>query len=580
MHRPGEKANVGTFLMVAFLVLLLAFSPGGSKASPTQKNTVSTSSLKEVRRSSAESNEVRENIRCHVEQLEEDVALQVGRERVAFNALLADFYRSNDFNPVWVKRSQITELLETIKSVEADGLLSRDYHISGIRNFYNNPPGSPFLKARYELLLTDAMFKLSYHLLHGKVDPEKIDPNWNLSKGSDGNGLIERLRNAVAGDSLAAVVAKLPPNHPKYINLKAGLAKYRQIAAKGGWGSIPGGSSIKEIGQYDDRIPALRRRLEITGEIAMFSQVDTSFASSAMVYSAELKEAVKSFQKRHGLEVDGAVGPKTLKALNVPVAQRVDQIRINLDRYRWFVQKLEPTFVLVNIAGFTVQYVENGRYKWGSRVIVGEPYWKTPVFKAQMQYIIFNPAWNVPPGILKKEALPAIKRNPEYLSQHDLQVIDRSGRVVNPDSVNWTAYSAGLLPYRLRQPPGDRNALGRVKFMFPNKHLVYLHDTPGKHLFDKSTRAFSHGCIRLQNPFELAQLLLGWGTEDIQEAVDAEKTRTVHLPRKVPVFLVYLTAVAEDDEVLFRNDVYSRDAAVLKALKAPYPYKSVESCVF
>ena len=566
--------------MIAFLVLLLAFSPGSSKTPPVQNKTVTSPSVKEVQRSSVKNYEIRENIRCHIEQLEEDVALQIGKEKVAFNSLLADFYRSNDFSPVWVKRSQITELLDAIRSVEADGLLPGDYHLSGIQNFYDKSPRSPFLKARYELLLTDAMFKLSYHLLHGKVNPEKIDPNWNLSGGVNGNGLVSRLRNALDGDSLAAVISKLRPNNPKYTSLKAGLAKYRQIAAKGGWKSIPEGSSIKETGQYDDRVPALRRRLEITGEIAALSQVDTSFASSAMLYSDELKEAVKRFQVRHGLEVDGAVGPRTLRALNVPVAQRVDQIRLNLDRYRWFIQKLEPTFLLVNIAGFTVQYVKDGNYKWGSRVIVGEPYWKTPVFKAEMQYIIFNPAWNVPPGILRKEALPAIKKNPDYLAKHNLQVIDRNGRVVNSGSIDWAAYSAGSLPYRLRQPPGTSNALGRVKFMFPNKHLVYLHDTPSKHLFDKSTRAFSHGCIRLQNPLELAEILLEWSHDDIQKTVDGRKTRTVHLPQKIPVFLLYLTAVAEGEEVLFRNDVYSRDAAVLQALNEPYPYKTVESCTF
>ena len=566
--------------MIALLVMLLAFSPSNSQVPPKENISVSPTAVKKVRQDVKKISEVRESIRCHIEQLEEDVALQIGQEKVAFNALLADFYRSNDFNPVWVKRSQITELLESIRSVESDGLLSKDYHLAEIQNFHDKTPRSPFLKARYELLLTDAMFKLSYHLLNGKVDPEKIDPNWNISEAGDGNGLVDKLRGALAGDSLAAVMTALRPSHPKYISLKNGLAKYRKIAANGGWVMIPDGPSIKEENQYDERIPALRRRLEVTGEIAALSKVDTAFASSAMLYTPELNEAVKRFQKRHGLETDGAVGPKTLRALNVSVDQRIEQIRVNLDRYRWFVQKLEPSFLLVNIAGFTVQYIDNGEYKWGSRVIVGEPFWKTPVFKAEMQHVIFNPAWNVPPGILRKEALPAIKKNPGYLSRHNLQVIDRSGRVVNPGSVNWSAYSAGSLPYRLRQPPGSKNALGRVKFMFPNKHLVYLHDTPSKHLFDKSTRAFSHGCIRLQNPLELAEVLLGWSEEEIQKVISKGRTRTVNLPAKVPIFLLYLTAVAEEDEVLFREDVYSRDAAVLNALNRQYPYKSVQSCTF
>ena len=566
------------FIMVVILVLLLAISPSGSAEASPQKNDVSAT--KHVRSSSGGSSDVRENIRCHIEQLEEDVALQIGREKVAFNALLADFYRSNDFSPVWVERSQVTELLEAIKSVEADGLSPKDYHIDGIQEFYDDAPSSPFLKARYELLLTDAMFKMSYHLLHGKVDPEKIDSNWNLSKGENGNGLVGSLGDALAGDSLSAVISTFRPRHPKYTSLKEGLARYRQIAADGGWMSIPDGPTIKEPGQYDDRMPALRRRLEITGEIEELALVDTSYASTALLYSSELMDAVKRFQARLGLDVDGAVGPKTLRALNVPVSRRIDQIRLNLDRYRWFIQKLEPTFLLVNVAGFTVQYVENWNYRWGSRVIVGEPYWKTPVFKADMQYIIFNPSWNVPPGILRKEALPAIKNNTGYLARNGLQVIDRNGRVVNPASINWSSYSAGSLPYRLRQPPGTRNALGRVKFMFPNKHLVYLHDTPSKHLFDRSTRAFSHGCIRLQNPLELAQILLGWREDDVENVIATGKTRTVHLPQRVPIFMVYLTALVENDEVLFRDDVYKRDEAVFSALNEPYPYKTVESCTF
>ncbi|NEX13462.1 MAG: murein L,D-transpeptidase [Prosthecochloris sp.] len=565
------------FVMIALLVVLLAFGPGSTQTPPVQKRTVAASSVTEVKRKSGKNHEIRENIRCHIEQLENDQALRKGRERMAFNAYLADFYRSNDFSPVWVKRSQISEMLDAIKSVEADGLLSQDYHLSAIQEFYENSPDTPFLKARYELLLTDAMFKLSYHLLHGKVDPEKLDSNWNLSEGVNGDGLAGMLRNALAGDSLAASIAQLRPKHPSYSSLKEGLARYRRLAADGGWGTVPEGPTIKEIGQYDARIPALRGRLEISGEIEQLSKVDTSYADEAMRYSVGLQEAVKKFQNRHGLQEDGEVGPKTLRALNVPVEKRVEQIRINLERYRWFVQKLEPTYLLVNIAGFNITYFEQGAFKWGSRVIVGEPFWKTPVFKAQMQYVIFNPSWNVPPGILRKEALPAIRKDPGYLSRHGLQVVDRNGNVVNPGSVNW---ASGAQSYRLRQPPGSRNALGRVKFMFPNKHLVYLHDTPGKHLFDKSSRAFSHGCIRLQNPLDLAELLLGWSGEKVRQTVSAGRTRRINLPTKLPVFLLYLTAVAEGEEVQFKNDVYSRDAAVLQALNSPFPYKTVESCTF
>lgn len=566
-----------TVLLLFILALSLVVSPDVSSGAQRAEQSRVMAFTSE----SGAFYELREGIRCHIEQLEEDAALHFGRDRVAFNGLLADFYRSKEFMPVWKKkRSQVKALLRAIRSSEADGLRPEDYHLAAIEKLYNNKPSDAFLQARYELLLSDAAFKLAYHLLHGRVDPEKIDSNWNISRGSSGEGLADWLLDVLESNSLEQSMDALRPDHPQYIHLKKGLERYRRIVDAGGWNSIPEGPSLKKEGQYDPRIPSLRRRLEITGEIKPFVKVDTSFASSALLYSSDLIEGVKRFQKRHGLEVDGAVGPKTLRALNVSAAERVDQIRVNLDRYRWFIQKLEPTYLLVNIAGFSIQYINNGALAWRSRVIVGEPFWKTPVFKAQMQYVTFNPSWNVPPGILKKEALPAIKKNPGYLAENGLQVIDSNGRSVHPDSVDWASYGSGSLPYRLRQPPGSRNALGRVKFMFPNKHHVYLHDTPGKHLFDKSTRAFSHGCIRLQNPFELASILLGWKDKDIQAVIAKEKTRTVHLPEKIPVFILYLTSVADEETVFFSSDVYKRDKAVLVALEKPYPYKRVESCAF
>ncbi|MCW8797420.1 MAG: L,D-transpeptidase family protein [Prosthecochloris sp.] len=562
--------------------IILAFVFAAALASPVAGYTAESGSAaaRNATASSSFDSEVGENIRCHIEQLQQDIALQVGSEKVAFNELLSIFYQERQFAPVWTKRKQINELIRAIEGAEADGLNPEDYHLAEIKRFTSDPPSTPFLQARYDLLLSDALFKLSWHLMNGKVDPEKLDSNWNISNGFNGDGLLWRLQNAIEGDSIAAALEQIRPVHPKYLSLKKALARYRDYESDGGWPSIPAGPSIRHEGDRDERIPVLRRRLEITGEAVSLATVDTSFADSAMVYSKELVDAVMVFQRRNGLEVDGVVGPRTLEALNISASQRVEQIRINLERYRWFITKLEPTFIMVNIAGFTIQYVENGALTWSSRVIVGEPFWKTPVFRADMRYLIFNPSWNVPPGILKKEALPSMKSDGGYLSRNGLQVIDRNGNVVDPSSIDWAGYSAGSFPYRLRQPPGVGNALGRVKFMFPNRHFVYLHDTPGKHLFDRSERAFSHGCIRLENPLDLAGVLLGWSPEQIESALSSGKTRTVNLSRPIPVFLLYLTAVAEGDEVLFRNDVYNRDAAVLNALDRSFPYKTIESCTF
>jgi len=285
---------------------------------------------------------------------------------------------------------------------------------------------------------------------------------------------------------------------------------------------------------------------------------------------------VKRFQERHGLTADGAVGPGTRAALNVPVAARIDQIRINLERARWVMHELHGEFVLINVAGFDVSYFRNDEPIWTSKVIVGRPYRETPIFKSLITYVVLNPTWTIPPGILVKDKLPVIKRDPGYLKRNNIRVIDSAGREVNPHSVDWSRYSGSRLPpYQLRQDPGDDNALGLVKIMFPNPYLVYLHDTPTKSLFDKDERTFSSGCIRVEKAFELAELVLNdpvrWNRAALDAAVATKKTQTVNLATPVPVLILYWTAQPRPDgQVIFRNDVYGRDPATLAALNGTF----------
>jgi murein L,D-transpeptidase YcbB/YkuD len=231
------------------------------------------------------------------------------------------------------------------------------------------------------------------------------------------------------------------------------------------------------------------------------------------------------------------------------------------------------TFVFVNIPGFKVYYVRDEKLAWTRRAQVGKLFRQTPVFRADMTYLEFNPTWTVPPTILAKDILPAVRKDPGYLKKRNIRVIDSKGKVVNPKSINWSKYTGKNFPYQLRQDPGPGNALGQVKFMFPNKHLVYLHDTPSKNLFDRESRAFSSGCVRIENPFEFAQLLLGkeWNAKRIDGIIKSKKTTTVKLAKPVPVILFYLTALpAFDGRFHFRNDVYSRDEAVLEDLNAAF----------
>jgi murein L,D-transpeptidase YcbB/YkuD len=396
-----------------------------------------------------------------------------------------------------------------------------------------------------DLLLTDALVRLAYQSRFGRVDPERLDPNWNYTRDLRGLDPAATLLKAIDSAELKSFIASLIPSLPFYQRLRETLSTYRQIAAQGGWPSIGAGATLKP-GMTDRRVPSLRRRLAATGDLPQGVAVDGDEYDSAVV------EAVKTFQDRHGLTADGAIGPGTLAALNVPVEQRIDQIRATLERCRWVMNDLPDRFVLVNVAGFQAYFAEDRQLKWSTRVVVGKPYTKTPVFRADMKYIVLNPTWTIPPSIVRKEVLPGIRRDPNYLAKKGFKQIN--GQFV--------------------QPAGERNALGRIKLMFPNSHSVYLHDTPSKSFFDETSRTFSHGCVRVQKPVELAALALedpAWSVEAIEAAIATGKTKTIMLKEPLPVLILYWTAAVDPDgRVRFLPDVYGRDPAIVRALHAEW----------
>jgi murein L,D-transpeptidase YcbB/YkuD len=276
-------------------------------------------------------------------------------------------------------------------------------------------------------------------------------------------------------------------------------------------------------------------------------------------------------------------GKTTIAALNVPVGERIAQVRVNLERLRWVARDLAGDFLLVDIAGFSARLWLDGALAWSSRAVVGRPYRRTPVFRAQMKYLVVNPEWNVPPTILREDVLPKVIRNRGYLAQHRMRVLDGAGRALDPAAIDWAKYRTQprAFPYRIVEAPGKDNPLGAIKFMFPNEHSVYLHDTPARALFGRPVRAFSSGCIRIEEPLALARLLLDdearWSEEKLREAIAAGTTQTVAVKRTVPVLLLYFTAsVAPDGELQFRPDLYGRDRAVLAALAAPFRFAPVD----
>ncbi|NTW56651.1 MAG: L,D-transpeptidase family protein [Chlorobiaceae bacterium] len=496
------------------------------------------------------------------------ILIRENGDKMQLNPHLNEFYASRRYQTIWTRSGMVTEMLAAIGEASDEGLDPEDYHLAEIKELVAGFPLSLEKQALYDVLLTDAYLTLAGHLHFGKVDAGRIEPTWNIANDVSYSAFEYRLQSAAASDRIAAVLHEMSPRQQPYSDLKKALARYRSIAKSGGWASVPDGPSIKP-GDRDSRVLSLRKRLSATGELAQ-TEPDTS-----KVYNGDLVDAVRQFQKHNGMEPDGVIGPGTLKALNVSVDHRIDQLRINLERYRWFLNDLGPTYILVNIPEFSLKYVDNGSRLWSTKVIVGKPARETPVFKADMQYVIFNPQWVIPPTILEKDALPALRKSVGYLEQKNLRVIDKDGHVVNPGSVNWKDYSASNFPYKLQQTAGDQGSLGRVKFMLPNRYIVYLHDTPSKELFGKTVRTFSSGCIRVEHPLDLARLVLRdsvkWSADRIQSAVKSGKTSMAFLPRRIPVYIMYLTAVSSGDELFFREDVYNRDDSLLKALNRHVP---------
>jgi murein L,D-transpeptidase YcbB/YkuD len=353
------------------------------------------------------------------------------------------------------------------------------------------------------------------------------------------------------------------PDERYITGLEQALAGYRVIAAQGGWPTIGDGEALKP-GMRDPRLAAIRRRLAITGDLPR------SYMSGAN-YDSGLELAVRRFQERHGLAGDGVVGPATIEALNTPVEARIDQISANIARWRQSAPQLGERYVLVNIPAFELEVIDDGATVMRMDVVAGRPSRPTPIFSDRIDYIEFQPYWNVPESIVRRDLVPEFVSDPSYAADNNFEVV-REGEVSDAAMVDWTVYQGASVPFNIRQAPGPTNALGRVKFMLPNRHNVYLHDTPAQYLFERSERAYSSGCVRIEHPRAFAHYLLGdnadWPATRIDAALEGDQTLQVPLARPIPVHFIYMTAwVDRQGNVQFRNDVYGRDAGTAQTVQ-------------
>lgn len=497
-------------------------------------------------------------------------ASEIGRTAIAWPDLLQDFYQRRQFQPAWPQAEKVAQFMRVLAEIDGDGLDPVDFNqgtLLALQKAISEGAANAQQQAEFDVLLTDSLARVVYQLAFGKVDPTPFVPQWNYARTINGLDPVAEFATLIDAPDVHAALDTIRPAQRLYSGLMRELAHYREIERTGGWAALPSGPSLKP-GASDARIPALRRRAMAEGDLP------AETVSQSQVYDEALARAVKRFQARVGLEPDGVVGGSTLTELNVPVAQRIDTLRVNLDRGHVLLHDLPQRFVVVNVAGFWAYLFENGEPVWRTRVQVGTPYRRTPIFRSDISYLVFNPTWTVPPGIIAKDILPAARKDPAAVTRKGLDVIDRNGSRIAPERVDWASFRSGNIPYALVQQPGPDNALGLVKFMFPNAYSVYLHDTPSKSRFEEDARAFSSGCVRVERPFELAERLLAdpdkWNAESIQRVVATGKITNVSLARKMPILLTYWTAwVDKDGELNFRRDIYQQDAEWLARLRKP-----------
>lgn len=423
----------------------------------------------------------------------------------------------------------------------------------------------PSLAIEIDVLLTKAYFSYASKLSSGVIDPDNLNVIWEkYEKKID---LVEHLEQAIRSNTVEQSLEALLPGHDSYRRL---LDAYKEFGRmKDADWPVPGTFPAMEEGDTSSHVIGLKKFLAASGDI----QKSDSLYMKIPVYDSLVKVAVMGFQSRHGLETDGITGKMTLAEMNRPLEYRLNQLLINLDRNRWFPENPGERYLLINIPDYSLKYYETDGLAQSMRVVVGKLENYTPVLKDSMSYIVFNPSWNVPFSIASKEILPKLKADSSYLTRNNyilLQGSYRSKDTLQAESVDWSAINADNFPFYVVQKPGGSNALGKIKFMMPNSHAIYLHDTPSGYLFSRAQRDFSHGCIRLQKPIELAQGILSkqLSADSIQAILKSKKETVVVLKQKVLVHFIYQTAWVDNlGQIQFRNDVYNFDKKSAHLLK-------------
>lgn len=481
---------------------------------------------------------------------------------------IARVYHEFGLRPLWVTKkgpdTRAIAIYEAIKSARDHGLNPDEYGFKDIEGVWHSR--SPKDLALLDVLLSVGLVEYISDLRHGRVQPIKEDEALyyhEADKKIDSVAIIEEM---LAADDSAKFLADHFPSHRYYKQTRKGLKQYRTLADTAASSNIPEGNTIHP-GEADSRLPAIREHLVLTGDLEKTSDSDD--------YDDITVEAVKRYQARHGLTVDGVIGKDTITELNVPFDYRVRQIEMNLERLRWTEHSLDGKHIIVDIPAYAAITMDNDNVVFKMPVIVGKHYHETPVFSETIKYVVINPYWTITPSIARNEMLPKLRKDPGYLKKKHISLFRgwSDDKEIDPWTIDWSKVSrTEMNQYRLRQNPGPGNALGVLKIVFPNEHSVCMHDTPNHNLFERSVKAFSHGCIRMDEPVKQASLVLSetdssWTEERIQEVVKSGKRTVVRLKDPMPVHIVYQTAWGDEDGTIhFVRDVYGRDKRLEKAL--------------
>lgn len=482
-------------------------------------------------------------------------------------------YSGRNYQPAWSSYEEILPVLAALEASYLDGLNPDDYHYSALKaleaDYFQSREQNTRdrLRAAFDILLSDGVMLLASHLEDGKVDPSRIEQTWNYTSSPlTPAEIAAAVQAAIDAEEVVQRLDAFRPPLRVYRLLKEELAHYRELAARHEFSQLPSDVVLRP-GMQHPNVTRLRAQLEQRG-------YEVAGAPEPALYDGALVAAVKDFQRLHTLDVDGIVGRGTFRELNTSYSDRVEQIRLNLDRVRWVGSDLTAQMVIVNIAGFELYYFEDQALSWESGVMVGKIRHQTPIFRKNMTYLEFNPTWTVPRGILRRSLYPKFSADPNYVSENNYVLYDSHGAAIDPLSLDWSQYSRNRFPFRVVQQPGPNNALGQVKFMFPNQYAIYVHDTPARSLFSRTSRAFSSGCIRVRDPMMLAELLLknedGWDRAKIDATVEGGERTVVRLGRPVNVILMYWTASpTTDGRIQLHPDLYGKDPASLALLNEP-----------